>query len=51
MPVARIFLHSWSRLPMMNPITMGMMLAMISVMGKLPMPEAPNAIMVKRARH
>ena len=48
MPVARIFLHSWSRLPIMNPITMGMMLAMMSVIGKLPMPEAPNAIMVKK---
>ena len=48
MPVAKEFFSTHgSRLPMMNPITMGMMLAMISVMGKLPMPEAPNAIMVK----
>mgnify|MGYP006889194167 CR=1 FL=1 len=43
MPVASIFLQSWSRLPMMNPITMGMMLAIMSVTGKLPIPEAPRA--------
>lgn len=48
MPGARIFRHSWSRLPTMKPRIMGTMQEIMSFTGKVPRPEAPRAIMVKK---